>query len=480
MSVKSKIARSVKKTLTFNSDAPDAASVVVQKLFTPIDALCRWLAKRYDYFKTQRFVHKVESTDFDDGANRDADDENATQDHREHFIPVRLKVALDQALADSLESMRDCGESREQIKNKLSDFATMSEARFQFDALEETRKLRDSFAPFDPDSDSQFELEFTQSERDDKRKEFFEEIDALLVKCNYRRLSQDGLQRILQLMRPGRLPVKANFSEFEEYRIYLRGLCQTPEEQFPRWQTLGRDIRISSQRVSRICVVAYSKPSDGDAKESITVKLFKDLALEQLNIVSPRVELRFPILDGVKIGLTSGIGIVTTIVKIIVAAFSLVAFFILAFGFIFAFIKSALGFVHRRTAYMQRYARRLYYHTLASNLAAIESLVEAADEQEIKEFALGYLFALRRGGWSTEKEIDDDVEAWIKERFGLDVDFESDDALRKLKEKDMLETRIDVEADGKEVVRYRVKNLDEALRKLDEDWDNFFRYNNEA
>ena len=60
----------------------------------------------------------------------------------------------------------------------------------------------------------------------------------------------------------------------------------------------------------------------------------------------------------------------------------------------------------------------------------------------------------------------------MRERFGIDVDFESEDALRKLREKGILEER-----PGENAPIYRVKSLDETLAILDKAWDEFFEYN---
>jgi len=125
---------------------------------------------------------------------------------------------------------------------------------------------------------------------------------------------------------------------------------------------------------------------------------------------------------------------------------------------------------------LQKFVNRLYFHSLASNASAIDAIIYAADEQEIKEFVLGFIMALKRGDWATEREIDDDAEAWLRDRFGVDVDFESADSLRKLREKNLLETRTDQNPDGTNVERYRVKSLDSALTQMDNEWDSFFDY----
>ncbi|MGB1684959.1 MAG: hypothetical protein ACPHE0_00750, partial [Pseudomonadales bacterium] len=65
----------------------------------------------------------------------------------------------------------------------------------------------------------------------------------------------------------------------------------------------------------------------------------------------------------------------------------------------------------------------------------------------------------------TEDQLDDEVEAWFREKWQMEIDFEVDDGLNKL-------TRLGLaqEREG----RYSVVDLDEACRLLDERWDNYF------
>ena len=74
------------------------------------------------------------------------------------------------------------------------------------------------------------------------------------------------------------------------------------------------------------------------------------------------------------------------------------------------------------------------------------------------------------------KEIDEAAEAFLKEEFGVDVDFEAPDALRKLLENEVLEVREDNDA-GETVKRYRAIPLEQALETIDRRWDNFLQYN---
>ena len=119
--------------------------------------------------------------------------------------------------------------------------------------------------------------------------------------------------------------------------------------------------------------------------------------------------------------------------------------------------------------------KTLYFHNLDNNAGVFDFLVHEAEEEECKEALLAYYFLLaernENGEPFTEEELDDRIEQWIEEKFGVHLDFEVDDALRKLEDKKLL---------VKEGDRYLVPSIDDTLVKLDELWDTIFMYSNEA
>ena len=76
----------------------------------------------------------------------------------------------------------------------------------------------------------------------------------------------------------------------------------------------------------------------------------------------------------------------------------------------------------------------------------------------------------RRAASRREDALDRRIEAWLKETFGTDIDFECDDALVKLDRLGLLRR------DGG---RLSVLPLDEALVRLDRIWDNFFPFDSD-
>ena len=119
--------------------------------------------------------------------------------------------------------------------------------------------------------------------------------------------------------------------------------------------------------------------------------------------------------------------------------------------------------------------KTLYFHNLDNNAGVFDFLVHEAEEEECKEMILAYYFLLagknRDGLPFTLEELDDRIEEWMSGKYGISMDFEVKDAVRKLEEKGILE-----EKDG----RYSVPLIGRSLEALDKMWDDFFPYSNEA
>ena len=97
------------------------------------------------------------------------------------------------------------------------------------------------------------------------------------------------------------------------------------------------------------------------------------------------------------------------------------------------------------------------------------ALVDGAEEEEFKEATMAYYFLLKSDQKLTEPELDNLIEEWLEEKHNVKVDFEVDDALGKLEKLNLLER------DDRGVLS--VPSLDEALRRMDFIWDNYFDYN---
>lgn len=126
-----------------------------------------------------------------------------------------------------------------------------------------------------------------------------------------------------------------------------------------------------------------------------------------------------------------------------------------------------------REKHQAKLMKTLYFHNLDNNAGVFNFLVHEAEEEECKEILLAYYFLLAErnsdGLHFTMEELDGRIEEWMREKFAVEIDFEVDDAVRKLKEQGILE-----EKDG----RYSVPSIKKTLETLDSQWDNFFLYSN--
>jgi hypothetical protein len=149
-------------------------------------------------------------------------------------------------------------------------------------------------------------------------------------------------------------------------------------------------------------------------------------------------------------------------------------------GFTGACVRGVSSFVSNKTKYMQALSANLYFQNLANNSSSLAYLVDTAEDEECKEVLLVY-FALymERNRGLARKELDRRVEQWLQTEFGLKMNFEVSDAIRKLSEKGLLVTQQPTTpdmtaADG----ALKVFDLPETLRRLDETWDNYFTNSN--
>lgn len=168
-------------------------------------------------------------------------------------------------------------------------------------------------------------------------------------------------------------------------------------------------------------------------------------------------------------------GIVIAIKVITIVATAVITF---GLGTIIALL-SAGGIASRTWAKFKRLVSRyttvltesLYYKNLDNNFGVIHFLIDGVEQQEVKEALLAFAILSRDSAWLAEAELDNRTEAWLKDRFDVDCDFECDDALSKLENWQLVE--VNGAGPGK---RYRAIAINDALQRIDERWDRAFEY----
>jgi hypothetical protein len=125
------------------------------------------------------------------------------------------------------------------------------------------------------------------------------------------------------------------------------------------------------------------------------------------------------------------------------------------------------GYVNKKNNFKKMLTDSLYFKNLGNNGAVFHTLLDASEEEEIKECILAYMFLLNHPDIDSIT-LDELIEHWIQETFSFSLDFDVNDALQKL-QKIGLASEINN--------NWNVIPLREALIRMDEIWDRIFDFN---
>ena len=325
-----------------------------------------------------------------------------------------------------------------------------------------------------------------------------EALEEVLKAANFVAITRADLERALQEESLFNVRLEVNFDDFEEVVFFRRGESR-------RTETIRRLFGLKSEEITftnydRVLVYVRFRDAEHFARQgrknllftpgSTLLKLFQNVPKADLEMLFPNTEVRMKLMDKILIGVPAAAGSVALLVTKLSGTLILVGAFI-AFWLGLraepvtidqaALVTLAVGlgtlagylfrqfnkFKNRKIQFMKTLTENLYFRNLDNNAGVFHRLIDAAEEEECKEALLAYRALLLAGSALTEQELDAAVEGWFRDRWQCDLDFEADDALAKL---------VRLELVTQDAGRYQAVPLEEALRRLDERWDNFFQF----
>lgn len=416
--------------------------------------------------------------------------EAKTAERREHFIPFRKRDVLEMCLADP---EMDAAE-----KTAFGDIFAILDAIIHFEYHRELRRLKDGYAPFDPDADTRTVRVLSPEEKAARQKSFTAALNAVLTAANYTPLSREDIDDALREQSVFKIRLEVDFDDFEEVVFYKRGESVKEETVKSAFGLVKKTISFTNYE--RVAI--YIKFRDADyfaAKKrkslyftpgSTVIKLFRNVPRADLEMLFPNGEIRMRLIDKLLIGVPAvGGGIAVLVSRLsasLILLFSLFAFY-LGFseeevvirqshlvalgaglatlgGFIF---KQVTKFKTRQIKFMKALSDSLYFRNLDNNAGVFHRLIDAAEEEEVKETLLGYFFLLKHPEGLTVAALDAAIEQWFAENHGERFDFEVADAMKKLARLDMVR---------QENGGYRARPMDEVKAVLDARWDGYFTW----
>ncbi len=389
----------------------------------------------------------------------------------EHFIPLRKPELIDRLCQQPGLSPVD--------RQGFRQLCQLLDATLHVEYHEHFEQLKNDYAPFDPDSDTQAIETLSEPERQTRLDHLFERFDWLLERANFRRLSRHEIDQALCAVSNRGLSLEVDFSFFDRLEIFSRGDA-TGKQHWRSWRRLFRREEVTVPVYQRLVIIFRLSRARRAARKlgthDVFIKLFKDIPKMDLEMLLPCTRVKMSLVDRIKIVMPTVSGIAISIYKAIKGALLAAAagiYGILAvLGVTFGYgVRSFFGYLQTKQKYQLNLTESLYYQNLDNNAGVLCRLHNDAEDQENREAMLAYFFLWRQTGarGRTSDELDQQIERFLSDVLGRAVDFEVDDALAKLVRLGLARQA----ADG----RYVVVPLVEALEILDRAWDNYFSYN---
>jgi hypothetical protein len=388
----------------------------------------------------------------------------------EHFVPLTKAE-----LINELES-----ELPKEVQPRFRQFANLLSSTIHNDFHTKLEELKESYRPFDPDPD----VPIRNPVQDPDDAKFMKRLDYLLEKANFKKVGEKELEHALTTESLYSGSVDVDLSELSRWAMYSRGRLRRIHI-IKKWKNLKRPKKLDVESYERLVLairftpnfVAHSEERRNALdSDHIYIKYFRNVPLNDLEMVFPNTKYHMSIMDKLKVAVpTLGAAALAAgrILPVIFAVFGGIAGASIG-SLELAALGGAMGaligiafraFVHYKNAritYMQALTEGLYFKNLDSNAGVFHRLLDAAEEEEVKEALLAYYFL--RAASLSESELDGVVEYWFEKKH-IPFDFEVDDGLAKLSRLGLAK---------KDNGKWSVIDLKDAIIHLDEKWDTLF------
>jgi hypothetical protein len=414
--------------------------------------------------------------------------EGTTPPPRDGYIAVRKAE-----LAEAIAAAAPPGEAQ-----AMADVLKLLGALLHYEAHGELETLKALYDPLDPDAP------LTRQDASVAAFEAFEsELCEALKRANFSEIDPDTVQTREATKRLTGLSIKPSTAGLRRVRYFARG-AQDKIVELRRWFGLRR-AQIEVQSMSDVVVlVGFKAEDEAEAREdrnalkrmrrgvrqgAALVKHFRSVAAAELVTLHPGAKPSMRPGDQAMLAgpaVIAGVPVLLNLWPALTVIFAVLAAYFGAQGVIEeSELKRALAavsglvavgaFVMRQRLkyetqtlrYQKQLADTVYFRNIANSAGVLDLLIGAGEEQDAKEAFLAYAVLRREARPLVKAEIDNFCEAFLRERFGLEIDFEIHDAMGKLERLGL------VTHEGES---YGAVAPSDALAKLDEAWDGLFSF----
>ena len=387
-----------------------------------------------------------------------------------HFIPIST-YELFSALLESDLVPRD---KQEAYRNIIC----MLEAIWHHSAHEQLRSLKSQYQALDPNQSS---LSYSEEEV----ASFISVLDEVLKDGNWVPISQEEIDEALDGEDVLPISLDVRFEEFRTMRLYKLG---TETKDIISKSLFGlRKVTKSAKIFENVITVLEFQDEKWFADDKkrlrnkieteiggLHIRLFRDVPHLDLEVIFPNTSPSMRTFDKIKIAAPLVGGFVSLALKYLPLLFgsqaadtslSLLGGVLAGLGTYV--LKTYTSYQKTRENFRKIVARDMYFKGMANDSPVLTYIVDLAESQEVKEAVLAYVFLSSNPNGISEDQLDERVEKWLEQTFGVIVDFEVDDALSKLSDMKLLRS---------DNGHYTVVDPHVALEILDDYWDGLYDY----
>ncbi|WP_112323900.1 DUF3754 domain-containing protein [Oceanibium sediminis] len=379
---------------------------------------------------------------------------------RDRFIPIGKAD-----LVDALARRKGLDEDRVALLESLARWFSLL---FHLEFFAQREVLKDRYTVLDPDQPGDGPVPGSLPQA----VEFLDQLEKSLQAANFRRLTEQEVGVDSAAAGRVRARVVVPHTTYGAVRFYGRGRWM---QTYTLKSFFGLRKQLVKEPVYDFVVFAAAAADDSTLAPrergrlrpgALYLKLFRDIPQGDLTTLYPNARVVMKLFDKLVIGvpaIVGGLPILINIVPTVTVLLIVLGAYLGISGTVEEdSLKQALaalsglgalgGFLLRQwTKYERqklRYQKQVldnaYFNTINNNRGFFDFVIGASEDSEVKEAILAYVFLSEADGPLSEAELDSRIECWLRVETGKDIDFEVDDALRKLRALGVL-----VERDGR-------------------------------
>jgi hypothetical protein len=370
---------------------------------------------------------------------------------RESFIPIPRHILLEACLSE--------GKLLPAQKQAFQDFCQSLSIYYHLKYHDQNERFKEHYLLLDPEETS------CESTELDAAQTFIQDFSQLLENANFFPLTKEALQQAFATESLIALKTDVNFDDFAEVVCYCQGDIFQDIEEKKLFRTTTKQIDIY-ERVALLVQfksIEYFKSKKIDLNKlpfkpgKIYISLYKNIPKKDVEFIFPNVEVNMLRRDKLLFWIPAIAAGIPTVLRVI-PQFLLIVGVTLFVVFKFLNIEVAIpqlqpeevqdimpilvamlsiilgcgGFAAKQYSnYKFKYIKfqkevtdTLFFRNLASNFSVIQLLIDAAEEEQCKEIMLVYYFLLQQQKPIDPQTLDQQIEAWVLEKFATTMDFD--------------------------------------------------------